>query len=332
MSLTMTAIHRKFSLSAILGASLLLSCATAPSCSSPEKPVAINPASISFDAERAFSDLEYLCNEIGARRIGTTGSTKTQQWLKQKIATIEGWTASSGEFTATAPKFARRKGEITGTNVFARREGTKPGEIWICSHYDTLDKPGFVGANDGGSSTVLLLELARQLQGSTPLPGMSIVMCWFDGEESFPPVPWNDNVNSTFGSRHVAYAKKDDGTLKDIRAFVLLDMVGDSQLGLVKDTTSHSGLKNIFEQTARQLGDANIFVGQKKVSDDHIHFRKLGVPTIDIIDFNFGPANSYWHTNKDVLEYVSAESLARVGRLVLAALPSINLKFGVSSE
>ncbi len=327
MSLTMTAIHHKLSLSAVFGATLL-SCAINTSCGSDPAVMSIDPATIQFDEQRAFADLTYLCNEIGARRIGTKGSKKTRDWLFDNINSLKGWTPSSDSFVAKPPAAARRRGEITGSNVFARRAGTKAGEIWICSHYDTFDKPGFVGANDGGSSTVLLLELARQLQGDAPLPGMSLVLCWFDGEESFPPVAWNDNVNSTFGSRYVANAKNEDGTLKDIKAFVLLDMVGDKQLGLVKDTTSHNGLKNIFERTAQQLGDNNIFVGQRKVSDDHIHFRNLGVPTIDIIDFNFGPTNSYWHTTKDVLENTSADSLGRIGRLVLAALPTINAKFG----
>ena len=329
MSLTMNAIHHKLSLSAILGATLL-SCAVNTSCGNEQPIVAIDPATIDFDSQRAFSDLEHLCNVIGTRRIGTPGSKKTQDWIADKLSELKGWSHSTDSFIATAPAAARRSGDIEGSNIFAKRQGTKPGEIWICSHYDTFDKPGFVGANDGGSSTVVLLELARQLQGDAPLPGMSIIMCWFDGEESFPPVNWNDNVNSTFGSRHVAYAKRDDGTLKDIRAFILLDMVGDKQLGLVKDTTSNSGLKSIFEQTAQQLGDGNLFVGQRKVSDDHIHFRKLGVPTIDIIDFNFGPANSYWHTTKDVIENTSANSLGRVGRLVLAALPTVNAKYGLA--
>ncbi|MAU93960.1 MAG: hypothetical protein CMJ93_07115 [Planctomycetes bacterium] len=293
------------------------------------KPPSIDPTSIPFDEQRAFSDLVYLCDEIGARRIGTKGSKRTQEWITSTMNGLSGWTSSIDSFVAVTPKNSRRRGEIEGANVFAKRQGAKPGEIWICSHYDTFDKPGFVGANDGGSSTVVLLELARQLQGEQPLNGMSIVLCWFDGEESFPPVPWDDDVNSTFGSRFVANTKNEDGSLKDIKAFVLLDMVGDKQLGLVKDSTSHGALKKIFEQSSQQLGDGNIFVGQKKVSDDHIHFRKLGVPTIDIIDFNFGPANSYWHTTKDVLENTSAESLGRVGRLVLVSLPSINAKFGV---
>ncbi|MFT7516626.1 MAG: glutaminyl-peptide cyclotransferase [Myxococcota bacterium] len=329
MSLIMTAIHRNLSLSALFGATLL-SCAVNTSCGNENTLTPIDPASISFDEQRAFADLQYLCDEIGTRRIGTKGSKKTQEWLVSTLTDINGWTASTDEFIAVPPRGARRQAEITGANVFARRAGSIPGEIWICSHYDTFDKPGFVGANDGGSSTVVLIEFARQLQGDTPLPGMSIVLCWFDGEEAFPPVAWNDNVNSTFGSRYVAQTKKDDGTLSDIKAFVLLDMVGDKSLGLVKDTTSHTGLKKIFERTAQQLDDSNIFVGEKKVSDDHIHFRKLGVPTIDIIDFNFGPANSYWHTTQDVIENTSAESLGRVGRLVLAALPTINAEYGVS--
>ncbi|MDP6963017.1 MAG: M28 family peptidase, partial [Planctomycetota bacterium] len=250
----MNTIHRKLP-HWLLACTAVVCAISISSCGDDEIIAAIDPATIEFDEQRAFEQLKYLCNEIGPRRIGTAGSVKTQKWIEAEIAELSGWTYSVDEFTAKPPQGARRRGDIKGANVFARREGTQPGEIWICSHYDTFDKPGFVGANDGGSSTVVLLELARQLQGDSPLPGMSIVMCWFDGEESFPPVRWNDNTNSTFGSRYVAHSKRDDNTLSEIKAFILLDMVGDKNLGLVKDTTSHSGLKRIFEQTAQQLGD-----------------------------------------------------------------------------
>ena len=288
---------------------------------------AIDPTTIVFNETRAFDDLKFLCEEIGPRRIGTEGAKKTRDWIKKNIEELKGWKFSTEDFEATPPSGAKRRGTIIGTNVFAKRMGKEKGEIWICSHYDTYDTPGFVGANDSGSSSVILLELARQLQGESLLEGMSITLCWFDGEEPFPPLPWDDDNNSTFGSRHLAYKKKEEGSLKDIRAFILLDMVGDKKLGVVKDSTSSQSLKDIFEATAIALGDSNLFVGQKAIKDDHIHFRDLGIPTIDIIDFNYGPRNSYWHTNKDILENTSAESLGRIGRLVMAALPTVNKKF-----
>jgi hypothetical protein len=278
--------------------------------------------------DRAMEDLRYLCEEIGARRIGTKGAERTRDWMTGILGKLKGWQVSTDSFEATPPEGARRKGVIQGANILARREGTKKGEIWIASHYDTFDKIGFVGANDGGSSTVVLLELARQLQGEGPREGMTIVLCWFDGEESFPPIPWDNDTNSTFGSRSLAERMEKDKSIKYIKAFVLLDMIGDAKLGLLKESGSNGRLKNLFESTAASLGDIGIFVGQRPINDDHLHFRKRSVPSIDLIDFNFGPANSYWHTKEDTLDKVSANSLARVGRLVSAALPQIEKEFG----
>lgn len=278
--------------------------------------------------DRAMADLRYLCEEIGPRRIGTKGAEKTRDWMSGILGKLKGWEVTIDAFEAHPPEGARRTGVVQGANVLARREGTKEGEIWIASHYDTFDKPGFVGANDGGSSTVMLLELARQLQGEGPRAGMTIVLCWFDGEEAFPPMIWDNDTNSTFGSRSLAERMEEDKTIKNIKALVLLDMVGDAKLGLLKESGSNARLKNLFETTAASLGDIGIFVGQRPINDDHLHFRKRNVPAIDLIDFNFGPGHSYWHTKEDTLDKVSTNSLARVGRLVTAALPRIEKEFG----
>ncbi|MDP7061923.1 MAG: M28 family metallopeptidase [Planctomycetota bacterium] len=289
--------------------------------------------------ERAYADLKHLCEEIGPRRIGTKGLERTRDWMQSILGELKGWTVTLDKFEAFPPEGARRKGPIEGVNVLARREGTKKGEIWIASHYDTFDKPGFVGANDAGSSTVVLLELARQLQGEGPRNGMTIVLCWFDGEELFPgtdknglPLRWDNDTNSTFGSRSLAERMEENKTIKNIKALVLLDMVGDAKLGLLKESGSDSRLKQLFESTAASLGDDGLFVGQQPINDDHLHFRRRNIPAIDLIDFKFGPNNSYWHTKEDTLENVSANSLARVGRLVTAALPRIEKEFGPKGQ
>jgi|FLOH01.1.fsa_nt_gi glutaminyl-peptide cyclotransferase len=278
--------------------------------------------------DRAMEDLRYLCEEIGPRRIGTKGAEQTRVWMQKILGELKGWKVSLDAFEAMPPEGARRTGVVQGANILARRAGTQKGEIWIASHYDTFDTAGFVGANDGGSSTVVLLELARQLQGDGPRDGMTIVLCWFDGEELFPLIPWHNDTNSTFGSRSLAERMEADKTIKNIKALVLLDMIGDAKLGLLQESGSDSRLKSIFESTAASLGDLGIFVGQRPINDDHLHFRKRNVATIDLIDFNFGPGHSYWHTREDTLDKVSANSLARVGRLVTAALPRIEKEFG----
>lgn len=286
----------------------------------------------SFDEKRAFEDLRYLCEEIGPRRIGTKGAEKTRTWLKETVGALEGWSVEEDAFLATPPEGARRKGEVEGMNVLARREGTEPGEIWIASHYDTFDYPGFVGANDAGSSTVILVEFARQLAGIGKREGQTLVLVWFDGEERFPPPLWDDFTNSTFGSRDLAERMDEDKTIRRISALILLDMVGDAQLGVLKETTSHPKLKAIMERAASALKDHKLFVGTRDIKDDHIHFRARRVPSINLIDFNYGPGNSYWHTKEDNMEHVSAESLGRVGRLVLTALPAVEAEFKEREE
>ncbi len=280
-----------------------------------------------FDEQRAMEDLRYLCEEIGPRRIGTLGGEKTRQWLQTQLSTLDGWQVEEDSFLAEPPLGARRRGEVQGVNLLAKLPGNQAGEIWICSHYDTFDTPGFVGANDGGSSTVVLLELARQWQSQTPRQGQTLVLAWFDGEEKFPPLEWDDFTNSTFGSRSLAERMEKDGSIRNISALILLDMVGDSQLGVLKETTSNSRLKRIMEQAASVLDDPNLFVGQRDIKDDHIHFRRRNVPAINLIDFNYGPANSYWHNQKDNLDHVSAKSLGRIGRLILTALPAVEQSF-----
>ncbi len=280
----------------------------------------------SFDEARAFADLRYLCETIGPRRIATPGAEKTRAYIREQLEPL-GWKVEESPFDAVAPEGAQRKGTLQGVNVLARRAGSEPGEIWLAGHYDTYDKPGFVGANDGGSSTALLLELGRQLGGEGPRAGAGLVLAFFDGEEKFPPLAWHDDTNSTFGSRHEARRIKEAKREKEIRAFLLFDMIGDKELGLYFESSTDSRIRRILEQTAYGLDDKQLFIGSMEVKDDHMHFRKLSIPVANLIDFRFGPNNAYWHETSDNLDSVSAASLGRVGRLALAALPELEKAF-----
>ncbi|MBT3341136.1 MAG: Zn-dependent exopeptidase M28 [Planctomycetes bacterium] len=295
-------------------------------CSQPQsddnKSSSTAPLASAFQEARAFQDLAYLCEEIGPRRIGTKGAQLTRDWLKAQLEP-HGWEVTTDSFEATPPIGARRKKVAQGANVFAKRKGTLPGEIWLAGHYDTYDLPGFVGANDSGSSTAVLVELARQLGGAGPREGHTLVLAFFDGEERFPPNLWDDFTNSTFGSRHAVEMLKKTGGIRDIKAFVLLDMVGDIDLNLYLESTSAKWLVALMERTAHKLGDPRLFVGRREIKDDHIHFRRAKVPCINLIDFQYGPGHRWWHTRDDDMTHVSAESLGRVGRLILSALPEL---------
>jgi hypothetical protein len=293
---------------------------------------AVSPAPtrgpVSFDEARAFADLRHLVETIGSRRIATPGAEKTRAYLRAQLEPL-GWAIEESSFDVTPPEGAQRQGALRGTNLLARRAGTQPGEIWLASHYDTLDKPGFLGANDAGSSTALLLELGRQLGGKEPREGATLVLAFFDGEEKFPPLPWDNDTNSTFGSRHEARRLKEAKSDKSLRALVLFDMVGDKDLGITIESRTDRRLQQIFEQAAHALGDKQLFVAPQLINDDHVPFQRLGVPVADLIDFRYGPNNAHWHENTDTLENVSAASLGRVGRLALTALPEIEKAFPV---
>ena len=297
---------------------LLLLCLV--SCGENDEVTPVHPVPV--DGERAYADLVDLCAKYGDRRIGTPGSKGARDWIVSRLEPL-GWEFEEDPFTAQPPAGARRKGVVEGCNLLARWPGSQPGEIWLAGHYDTFDLPGFVGANDSGSSTALLVELGRQLAGDRPRPGPSIVLCWFDGEERFPPVLWDNKTNSTFGSRHLAAKLKAEEKINQINALILLDMVGDQQLGLFVESSSTGWMKDLFHRTAQGLGEHPLIVGSREIPDDHMHFRNAGVPFITLIDFHFGPGHGWWHTREDTPGHCSAESLARTGTLVLSALPAV---------
>lgn len=312
-------------------AATLVACQAAPGCggtANPVEPVVPAVESIAFDEDRAWQDLTHLVENIGDRRIGTAGSQRTREYIRAELAKL-GWIFEEDSFEATPPEGARRKGTVTGTNLIAHWPGTLEQDLWIASHYDTFDRPKFVGANDAGSSTAVLIELGRQLAGDagTPREGVGIKLVWFDGEEPFYPQPWDDETNSTFGSRHLAGKLQAEGRTDEVLALILLDMVGDKKLGLELEQQSSPWLKQIYRDVATELGYSKYIVGEKAVKDDHRPFLRVGIPAIDLIDFNYDSvANQFWHTDEDTLDKCSAESLGIVGRLVLASLARVEAR------
>jgi len=313
-------VHKSMRLTSATIIPLLLCACSIPACLFADGED-VEVAAAAFDGSRAWHDLESLV-ALGPRRIATPQSTATRAYIREQLEPL-GWEFTELTFTALAPAGAKRQGEFIGTNLLARRAGTAAGELWLASHYDTFDRPRFIGANDAGSSTAVLIELGRQLAGSGPRTGMSVVLCWFDGEEPFYPEPWDDHNNSTFGSRWLAEQKHQDGSIRDIGALILLDMVGDKQLGISIESMSSGWIRSIFERTANGLDYKQLFVDRREIKDDHLPFMHKGVPTADLIDFRFGPGNSWWHTNEDTLEKCSQQSLQTIGTVVMSALPAL---------
>jgi Zn-dependent M28 family amino/carboxypeptidase len=204
------------------------------------------------------------------------------------------------------------------TTVSGTIPGRRPERIVLASHYDTKRAPQFtfVGANDGASSTAALLELGRVLAASQP--AFTIELLFLDGEEA---VNWNwAGTDNTYGSRHYVEAAQKAGAVTSIKALILLDMIGDRDLIIRRESYSTPWLVDAIWAAAARIGHAGTFSNElTTVEDDHLAFVRAGVAAVDIIDLD----NPTWHTAQDDLAHVSQASLQTVGDVVLAALPAI---------
>ena len=245
---------------------------------------------------------------FGPRPAGSAALNETRRYLLEQLkkAGIEG---RQQVFIAKTPL-----GETSMANIIATIPGRRRERIILASHFDTKRAPDFrfVGANDGASSTAALLELGRVLKSRSN--ELTIELLFLDGEEA---VNWNwgtTGVDNTYGSRHYVDAARKAGTLTGIKAFVLLDMIGDRQLVLRRDLRSTRWLVDIIWSTAARLGHDAVFSNEPtEIEDDHIAFLRAGVPAVDVIDLEY----PQWHTAQDDLEHVSARSLQIVGDVIL---------------
>ncbi len=243
---------------------------------------------------------------IGPRPLGSAGHKQVQSYIREHLRNDS---LEEDAFIADTPV-----GKFPGINFIGKFPGSKDGLVVIAGHYDTKMLKNFVGANDGGSSTGLPLELANVLrEHKAGRPTVWIVL--FDAEEAVKE--WTD-TDSTYGSRHLAEKWQQGGMLTKINAFLLLDMIGDADLDIQRDTNSTSWLEDKVYQSAEKLGySAHFFAREGPDFDDHIPFVQRGVPCADLIDLNYGPDNSYWHTPKDTIDKLSAKSLEITGNTVL---------------
>jgi glutaminyl-peptide cyclotransferase len=273
-----------------------------------------------FDGERALAHVRRLV-EFGPRPAGSKELERARKYIVGELKSY-GLKVSEDEFKAKTPAGERRM-----SNVTAELPGESADFIIVASHYDT--KPfkefRFVGANDGGSSTGALLELARALSAA-PRPRLSYRFVFFDGEEAFCR-EWDEcgkpgAPDNTYGSRRYVERLKQTGELRRLRALVLLDMIGYEKLEMGRDEMSTTWLAETVWRAARELGYGRQFADRTEGvgGDDHEPFLKAGVPSLDIIQLNSYP---YWHTPADTLDKISARSLQAVGDVLLASLPRI---------
>lgn len=289
-------------------AALLVACAIAALVARPAVSAPVRPA---FDSGRAFEHIRQLV-AVGPRPAGSPGSLQARRYVADQ-AKLMGLTAVEQAFEPQTPY-----GPVKMANVSITLPGASPNRIVIGGHYDTklFRQFRFVGANDGGSSAAMLLELARVLKGRQNAFTMELV--FFDGEEAFLP-QWTGQDN-TYGSRHYVEQATKAGTLKTLKAMVLVDMVGDRDLALRRETRSTRWLTDLLWASAKRLGYGQHFLDEEEpIEDDHVNFLAAGVPAVDLIDLSY----SAWHTADDTLDQVSARSLQVVGDVVLDALPQI---------
>ena len=253
---------------------------------------------------------------LGPRPIGSEAHRKLEAYIAAHLA---GAAVEHDDSTAATPE-----GQFPIHNIIAKFPGTKPGVVVIATHYDTLMRvKGFVGANDGGSGTGLLIELANQLRAGKR-NGYSVWLVWLDGEEAVRQ--WSE-TDSLYGSRHLAEKWKKDGTISQLKAFLLADMIGDADLNIDHDQDSTAWLEDLVYQAATQLGyQSHFFARTLAVQDDHIPFAKAGVPVADLIDFDYGYNNVFWHTPDDTLDKLSSKSLEITGDVLLESVRLLDQK------
>jgi Zn-dependent M28 family amino/carboxypeptidase len=270
----------------------------------------------SFNSQQAYAYTAQIA-AFGERWPGSPGHRKTEDLIHQ-VLQKDGARAEADDFTAATPR-----GPIAVHNIIGKFNVTadpKQPIFILAGHYDTLFQRGFIGANDGASSTAILLAFADALAGQKTK--MQIWLVWTDLEEAIHTF---DDDDGLYGSRHLAGELAANGTASRIRGFFLLDMIGDKDLGVARETGSDRGLQDFIARAAAQLGYSQYFFQyQIDIIDDHVPFIRAGVPSVDVVDAMYGrmgpqfdSMGEFHHTNADTMDKVSRRSLEIVGRTIL---------------
>ena len=331
--------HRMRALIPCLLLSLLMACNTAKSdASSPQTETAPTVASnssteigltqqqidtvmdgaLKIDSQRCWTLLKQFV-AIGSRPLGSPGHKKAEDFIH---AHLKGDQVEDDAFTQQTPV-----GSFPIRNILAKYPGKKPGIVVFASHYETnswLPKQ-YVGANDGGSSTALLLEYASLLREKVkngPMEGYSVWLVFTDGEEAMQR-DWSSD--SLYGSKHLAQKWQQDGTAKQIKALLLADMLGDADLNIEHDGNSSPRLQAMAYAAASHYGyQSHLFGRESAIQDDHLPFAEVGIPVMDFIDLVYGYNNSFHHTVEDTIDKLSPKSLEISGDMMLGTLALLN--------
>ena len=268
-----------------------------------------------FSGEKALAHVQAMV-DLGPRPPGTEAIEKCRMYLTKQLE-LFGWKVTRQAFSDTTPR-----GKVEFVNLIATFAGKESvPSFLVCSHYDTkvFDTARFVGANDGGSSTGVLLELARVL-AQRPDLARKAELVFFDGEEAYEAFSETDGL---YGSRYFARQLTAENKTKQFRGGVLLDMVGDRSLTITLPPDSPAEMARDIFASAEALNLRKHFTYyDRDIVDDHTPLNAVGIPTIDLIDFDFAA----WHTPEDTMDKLSADSLRAVGAVVSYYLAEMALK------
>lgn len=267
-----------------------------------------------FSGEKALAHVQAMV-DFGPRPPGTDAIEKTRDYLTKQLE-LAGWKVTQQIFTDVTPR-----GKVQFVNLLATFGEKNHSSFLVCSHYDTkiFDTVQFVGANDGGSSTGVLLEMARVF-ALRPDLAAKLKLVFFDGEEAFEAFTDTDGF---YGSRYFAKQLLSENATKQFRGGLVLDMIGDRSLTVTLPPDSSPQIANDIFASAKALNLRQYFTYlDRGISDDHTALNAIGIPTIDLIDFDYPP----WHTSEDTMDKLSAESLQVVGAVACYYLATMALK------
>jgi Zn-dependent M28 family amino/carboxypeptidase len=268
-----------------------------------------------FSGEKALAHVQAMV-DFGPRPPGTEAIEKTRTYLTKQLE-ISGWKVTRQAFADNTPR-----GKVEFVNLIATFAGKESAPSFIvCSHYDTktFDAATFVGANDAGSSTGVLLELGRIL-AQRPDLARKAELVFFDGEEAYQAFTETDGL---YGSRYYAKQLAAQNKTKQYRGGLLLDMVGDRSLNITLPPDSPPEMAHDIFAAADALNLRKYFTYfDRDILDDHTPLNEVGIPAIDLIDFDYPP----WHTSGDTIDKLSAESLRTVGAVTAYYLSESALK------
>ena len=265
------------------------------------------------------SALEFTRKAVayGPRPVNSANLARLRAYLTAQLK-LSGCELIQDRFKSPTPI-----GDLPMENIICKLAGSSGRAVVLTGHYDTKMIPNtgggdFLGANDGGSSTGFLLEMARVAAAQQRKDDIYLV--FFDGEEAIGPWSETDGVH---GSRHLADRWEREGFLRKIRALINVDMIGDRDLRILPEGNSTPSLRQLIWRAAADLGLSRHFIPERQlafIEDDHAPFLRKGVPACDLIDFDYGPANSFWHSPGDTLDKLDAGSLDVVGRVMMEVL------------